>query len=46
MAAQNIAMQCFVKICTQFGPLLLVSSRCSDSCMNLYVHVCTYILCT
>ena len=26
MAAQNIAMQCLVKLCTQFSSLLLVSS--------------------
>ena len=37
MAAQNIAMQCFIKLCSQFGSLLLVR-------LWKYTHV-AYCIC-
>ena len=40
MAAQNIAMQCFVKLCTQFGSLLLVRFTCHVGlCIQLHTNV-------
>ena len=39
MAAQNITIQCFVKLCTQFGTLLLVNSNSYIE----YVYMCTYM---
>ena len=38
LAAQNIAMQCFVKLCTKFGVLLLVSC----ACIYVYMYICVY----
>ena len=52
LAAQNIAMQCFVKLCTKFGDSLVVScynfvgniqARISITCMCIYMYNYMYI---